>query len=172
MPAESFNSNDPPELSRRETNCHPYLPKNPKDAMYCTHCGAEVIAQDAAFCHKCGKPPNSSASPQIGTAAQAVKFPFTWVFWLLLICALLAWVSPLLQLFAGHEVKGQVVFGTAVWNGGLFAYVWKKRYNKGWLGFGLGALVTVTAISILIFCTTFVRVQTMLNQSPESAEIK
>lgn len=136
--------------------------------MYCTYCGAEVIAQDAAFCHKCGKPPNATASQQTASATQVSKFPFTWAFWLLLICALLAWVAPLLQLFSGHEVKGQIIFGTAVWNGGLFAYIWKKRYNRGWLGFGLGALVTVTAISVLIFCTSYARVQSILNQAPES----
>ena len=150
--------------------------------MYCSRCGTELLEPAAAFCHKCGTPTAPAVTPTTPAQGRHLTAPFTWVFWLLLVCAALAWVGPVVILAAGHELKGQITLGAAAWTGGLFAYIWKKRHNRPWLGFGfgfgigigigIGALITIAAISLVMFCISYVRVQSLLKQSGNVPEVQ
>jgi hypothetical protein len=134
--------------------------------MYCPQCGTKLAISDASFCHNCGKSIATTSVAQAPLPKVLQFFPFTWVFWLLVICLFGAWAAYLLPVLAGRAVKGQLVLGPVVWTGGLFAYVWKRRYDKGWLGFGIGALVSIAIVVVVNFTQSYLRAQELLQSPP------
>lgn len=126
--------------------------------MYCVSCGAEVTSLEAAFCQSCGKSLKEKKEEQL-LPNTPKKFPFTLVFWLLAFCTFGAWVGYLLLLLTGNKALGMRIVAAILWTGGTVAYVSKKRYGKGWRGFGQGALVSVVIIIVSSYAVGYLAMQ-------------
>lgn len=139
---------------------------DPEEAvMNCVHCSAEIANIESSFCHKCGKPIVTSVGGSVQHLPPVKISSFTWVFWLLLFIAFSSWVGFFLPIFAGHEVSRQIVLPVVVWTGGLFAYVWKKRKDKGWQGFAIGVLIAIAVMTLVGFAVTYLRAEAVLHET-------